>query len=322
MTAALLWASRSTNRVLDVSGCTRQVTYTTNRTGAPGQLQFSPIAPGGLPIAEGDAVRFTVDGTLVFYGWVFSVSVNRWGELDVTCYDRLRYLKASASYAFYGQTAGQILQQIAGDFLLATGEIADTGAPIPSLIAQEQTCLDIIGQAVQQTLLATGAVYVLYDNGTGLSLQRADRMASHLLIGEGSQLLDFTHTSNIDQQTYNRIKLARPNQETGKADVYIAEDSSTMERWGLLQLYRSVDGAENGAQIAAQAAAMLAYYNRPLRSFKATCLGVVGLRAGQIVYLRVPEVKELEGGRYALLERVSHTFENEAHTMEIETLAL
>ena len=57
----------------------------------------------------------------------------------MTCYDQLRYLKASASYSFYAMTAGEIIRQIAEDLQLSVGQIADTGYKLPSLIEEEQT---------------------------------------------------------------------------------------------------------------------------------------------------------------------------------------
>mgnify|MGYP001859558543 CR=1 FL=1 len=322
MNTELLISSRSSGQVLEVSGCAQSITYTTNRTGSPGNLKFTLIAAENIPFSEGDPVRFAVDGTLVFYGWVFTRSVDRWGVMEVTCYDRLRYLKASASYAFYGQTAGDIIRQIAGDLQLTVGQVAETGYAIPSLIKEDKTCLDIIGDAVNQTLLNTGVVYTFFDDGDGLALQPAGSMISNILIGEGSLLTDYTYKSDIDQQTYNSVKLARPNEETGRADVFVAMDSSTISEWGMLQLYQTVDGAVNDAQVAAQAEATLAYYNRPMKTFRVSSLGVVGLRAGQMAYLQVPAVPELASGAFVLLEKVTHTFENDVHTMEFETLTL
>lgn len=322
MNTELLISSRSSGQVLEVSGCAQSITYTTNRTGSPGNLKFTLIAAENIPFSEGDPVRFAVDGTLVFYGWVFTRSVDRWGVMEVTCYDRLRYLKASASYAFYGQTAGDIIRQIAGDLQLTVGQVAETGYAIPSLIKEDKTCLDIIGDAVNQTLLNTGVVYTFFDDGDGLALQPAGSMISNILIGEGSLLTDYAYKSDIDQQTYNSVKLARPNEETGRADVFVAMDSSTISEWGMLQLYQTVDGAVNDAQVAAQAEATLAYYNRPMKTFRVSSLGVVGLRAGQMAYLQVPAVPELASGAFVLLEKVTHTFENDVHTMEFETLTL
>ena len=191
---------------------------------------------------------------------------------------------------------------------------------IPSLIGENQSCLDIIGQAVNQTLLNTGVMYVFFDNGQGLSLQEAGKMVSNILIGEKSLLTDYTYQSDMDQQTYNSVKLSRPDEETGHTQVFEARDSQSIERQGLLQLHQSVDSAAGDAQILAQAT--LSYYNRPMKTFKVSALGVVGLRAGQMAYMQVANVPELSGGGFVLLEKVTHTFENDLHTMEFETLTL
>ena len=206
----------------DLTPSAQSVTWTTNRTGSPGTLKFTLILKDSVPFSEGASVRFSDDGEVQFFGWVFTISRDRWGVVEVTCYDRLRYLKASASYAFYAQTAGEIITQIAGDMQITTGALADTGYPIPSLIKQEETCLDIIGAAVEQTLLNTGTLYVFYDDGTGLALQEAASMISNVVIGDESLLTEYTYKTDIDEQTYNSVKLARPNEETGRTDVFIA----------------------------------------------------------------------------------------------------
>lgn len=322
MKTELIIASKKTGKMLECSRCVQEITYTTNRTGSPGQLDFTIIKAGELSFLEGDVVRFSVDGQLVFYGWVFTKTKDRWGVINVTCYDRLRYLKANASYAFYGETASSILKQIAGDFQLDLGEVADTGYAIPSLLEEDQCCIDIINDAIQQTLLNTGKIYVLYDNGKGLSLKAPEDMKSNVLIGEKSLLTDYTYKTDIDEQTYNSIKLVRPNEETGRADVYIVQDSSTIGRWGLLQLYQTVDGDANEAQIMAQAQSSLKYYNRRMRTLSFSSLGVVGLRAGMMVLMKVPDLGDISLDQYVLLEKVTHTFRSDDHTMEIETLAL
>ena len=322
MSYELILSSRASGRAWDAAPSTRQVTLQSDRTGGPAVLKFSLLKAGDLSFTEGDSVRLSVDGQLQFFGWVFTKAKDRWGVIDVTCYDRLRYLKANASYAFYSQTAGDIIRQIAGDLQLSTGGIADTGYPIPSLVEEDQSCLDIIETAVQQTLLNTGDVYVFYDDGSGLALRRPEDMISNVVIGDGSLLTDYTYKTDIDERTYNSVKLARPNKETGRADVFIAQDSGTIAQWGLLQLYQTVDGDVNDAQVRAQAAASLAYYNRRMRTLKVSSLGVPGLRAGQMVFMGVQGLGDINLNQYVLLDRVTHTWENDRHTMEFETLAL
>lgn len=322
MTTELLIANKTSGKIWECSNSVSTVSWETERTGSPGKLTFTIIKSGDLSFTEGDVVRFSVDGQLQFYGWVFTKSKNRWGEIAVTCYDRLRYLKANASYGFYGQTAGQIIQQIAADLQVDVGAIADTGYQIPSLVEEDQSCLDIIESAVQQTLLNTGNIYVFYDDGNGLALQQPSSMISNVLIGEGSLLTDYEYKTDIDSQTYNSVKLARPNEETGMADVVESQNSDTIGQWGLLRLYQTVDGDVNLAQMEAQANATLQYYNRRLRTLSVETLGVPGLRAGMMVLMKVPGLGDINLDQYVLLEKVSHTWTNDEHTMTFETMAI
>lgn len=322
MKTELLIANKSSGKIWECSNSVKTVSWETNRTDSPGKLTFTIIKSGDLSFTEGDVVRFSVDGQLQFYGWVFTKSKDRWGVIDVTCYDRLRYFKANASYAFYGQTAGAIIQQIAGDLQVDVGTIASTGYAIPSLVEEDQSCLDIIGSAVQQTLLNTGDIYVFYDDGNGVALRRPEDMISNVVIGEKSLLLDYTYKTDIDEQTYNSVKLARPNKDTGMADVFMDQDSNTIAQWGLLQLYQTIDGDVNDAQVKAQAAASLQYYNRRMRTLSVESLGVPGLRAGMMVLMKVPYLGDINLDQYVLLEKVTHTWENEIHTMKFETLEI
>ena len=322
MTTELLIANKTSGKIWECSNSVSTVSWETERTGSPGKMTFTIIKSGDLSFTEGDVVRFSVDGQLQFYGWVFTKSKNRWGEIAVTCYDRLRYLKANASYGFYGQTAGQIIQQIAADLQVDVGAIADTGYQIPSLVEEDQSCLDIIESAVQQTLLNTGNIYVFYDDGNGLALRQPADMISNVLIGEGSLLTDYEYKTDIDSQTYNSVKLARPNEETGMADVVESQNSDTISQWGLLRLYQTVDGDVNLAQMEAQANATLQYYNRRLRTLSVETLGVPGLRAGMMVLMKVPGLGDINLDQYVLLEKVSHTWTNDEHTMTFETMAI
>ena len=109
MTTELLIANKRTGQIWEVYNCVEEATWTTNRTGSPGKFEFTLIKSGNIAFLEGDIVRFSVDGQLQSYGWVFTKEKDRWGVIKVTCYDRLWYFKANASYAFYDMTVGQII---------------------------------------------------------------------------------------------------------------------------------------------------------------------------------------------------------------------
>ena len=322
MKTELLIANKRSGKIWECSNCVTTASWETNRTDSPGKFTFTLQKAGDIDFLEGDVVRFSVDGQLQFYGWVFTKEKDRWGVIDVTCYDRIRYLKANASYSFYNMTAADIIKQIAGDLQVDVSDLAVPPYAIPSLIEEDQSCLDIIGSAVQQTLLNTGDIYVFYDDGNGLCLKRPEDMMSNVMIGDLSLLTEYTYKTDIDEQTYNSVKLARPNEETGRADVFIAQDSYNIGQWGLLQLYQTVDGDMNDAQIQAQATASLEYYNRRLRTLKVDSLGVPGLRAGQMILMRIKELGDISLDQYVLLEKVTHTWENNLHTMSFETLEI
>lgn len=321
MTYELIVLEKRTGKSWDIAPQTQKVTYTTNRTGSPGTLKFT-VNASGISFVEGDSVRFSVDGQVVFLGWVFTKSRDRHAVIDVTCYDQLRYLKASASYCFVGRTAGQIIQEIAQDFQLAVGTLDDTGYPIPTLIKEDKSCLDIISAAIQQTLLATGKLYTFFDDAGRLSLREAGSMVARGVVGEGSLLLDYTYKTDIDEHTYNSVKLVRPNEATGRGDMFQAVDSANIARWGLLQLYQTVDEALNDAQAAAKAQAMLSYYNRRWRTLKVSALGLLGLRAGQMLMMDVPHLGDIHLFNLVLLEKVTHTFEHDVHTMDFDVQEL
>lgn len=322
MTTELLITNRRLGKLWNIANITEAATWETNRTGAPGVFKFSLIKSGDIDFSEGDQVKFSVDGQLQFFGFVFTKEKDRWGVIDVTCYDRLRYLKASASYAFYGQTAGQIIRKIAADFQLSVGAIDDTGYAIPSYIQDNKTCLDIIGGAVQQTLLNTGKVFVFFDDGNGLALREAGKMISDVVIGEKSLLTDYKYKTDIDQQTYNSVKLVRPNKTTGRVDAFEAIDSATISEWGLLRLYQTIDENVNDAQAKSQVQTTLKYYDRRMRTMHISSIGVPGLRAGQMVLMKIPGLGDINLDQYVMLEKVSHTWENDKHTMEFDTFAI
>ena len=159
---------------------------------------------------------------------------------------------------------------------------------------------------------------MFYDNAGALTLIEAKDMYLNVLIGDESLATEFTYRRDIDSDTYNRIKLVRPNSETGMADTYIVEDTSTQEKWGLLQYYDQVDENMNEAQIQQMCEMYLQYYNRVVQELSIDALGVPGLRAGMIVPVKLSAVDSLSVSRLLLAEKVTHKFDGEDHTMSID----
>jgi len=316
--------------VMEMSDLVGSITITLNRTGSPGKMEFTWRKVPGTSFNEGDSVLFTVNGRTIFFGYIFTKEKDRWHNFRVTCYDQIRYLKANRSYVFTGMTTGAIIKKIVNDLnadtsparpRLKAGVIDDTGYRIPSLIFENKTCLDMISRAVEETLLNTGKFYVFYDSAGSLNLQQSNNIRHHELIGVGSRATDYTYKTDIDKDTYNHIKLVRPNEETGRGDVYIHKDSDNINKWGLLSLYEVVDENMNPAQINAKAETMLEYYNRTMRNISfSKCLGVLGLRAGAMIMVDIPDLGDIALNQsWMLVDKVTHYFENDLHTMDFES---
>ena len=304
--------------ITEYSGLTEKVEWMTERYDQPGKLTFTCIEEGGASIDVGSAISFSVDGMLLFKGYVFIVEQNQDGEINYTAYDQLRYLKANASYAFEAMTLTQIIQRIAADFGLVCGSLEDTGYAFPCLLKDNTSCLDIIFDALEETTLQTGRIFNFFDDGGQLILREAKNMYVNTLLGDGSLVTDYTHKRDIDSDTYNRIKLVRPNSETGRADTYVVEDTETQGKWGLLQYYDEVDENLNEAQIGQMCQAYLQYYNRVLQTISLDSMGVKEVRAGSIIPVKISRIMDLSVSRLLLVEKATHTFEGDVHTMTVE----
>lgn len=289
------------------------IKWSTERKGSPGKLTFSCIADEVLDIQEGNMVSLLVDGTGVFYGYIFKKSTKKDGILQVTCYDQLRYFKNKDTYCYTGKTAAQLLKMICGDFMLSCGSLEDTNYIIPQRSESNKTLFDIIQTALDLTLLNTKELYVLYDDFGKITLKNISSMKTGILIDEETGQ-DFDYESSIDEQTYNQIKLDYDNEKTGKREVYFLEDSSNIKKWGILQYYDTLKEGENGDE---KAATLLSYYNKKSRHLKVNgAWGDIRVRAGALPYIRFT-LGDVTVNSFMLVEQAVHEFKNNEYTMDL-----
>ena len=219
----------------------REIEFTTNRMDSPGKLKFTCLEDGPIGIPEGSSVEYLVDGMKLFKGFVFTIERTRDGETSYTAYDQLRYLKSNASYSLDNMSFEQILTRIAGDFGLTVGTLEETGYVFPTFLKEDEDCLNIVFDALSETIVQTGKIFILYDKAGELTLVEAKNWFTNTMVGDGSLVTDYTYKRDIDSDTYNRVKLVRKNEKSGRTDVYVHEDTDTIKKWGLLQYYDEVD---------------------------------------------------------------------------------
>lgn len=292
------------------------VTIEWERKGQPGKLVFEVVKSAGLSFQEGDPCRFSVDGTPVFYGFVFEKS--RKGSnpnvIKVTVYDQLYYLKNKDTYVYEGKTATEVIKMIAEDFQLNVGTLENTGYVIPSRVEDNQTLFDIIQTALDETLKATGQMFVLYDAAGKLTLKNIGSLKLNMLVDDETAG-DFDYKSSIASQTYDKIKLSFENKDTGKREIYIAQDSSHINQWGVLQYYEKLNSSANAK---AMADALLSLYNTKTRTLKLQdVLGDIRVRGGSLLVTMLG-LGDINVSNYLMAEQVKHTFRDGQHLMDLK----
>ncbi|WP_307745981.1 hypothetical protein [uncultured Phascolarctobacterium sp.] len=289
------------------------ITLTTERYGTPSKLTFKVIDDGVLKFEEGNAVNFDYNGTPMFYGFVFTKKRDKQDVITVTCYDQLRYLKNKDTYVYENKTASELIQLIANDFNLQTGEIDDTKYKIASRVEDNQTLFDIIQNALDLTMENKKEIYVLYDDYGKITLKSLENMRVNILI-DAETAENFNYASSIDDNTYNKIKLVYDNGETGKRDVYITQHGENINKWGVLQYYDTLQEGENGK---AKAEALIQLYNQKTRTLQIkNALGDVNVRAGSLIGVSL-DLGDVVLNNYMLVESCKHRFNLDEHFMDL-----
>lgn len=289
------------------------ITWSTERKNTPGQLTFKVVKDDIINFTEGDAVRMKVNGTGVFYGFVFKKKRDKSNIITVTAYDQLRYLKNKDTYVYTNKTASELITMIAADFQMNTGFIEDTEFKIASRVESNTSLFDMIQNALDLTLQNMKYMYVLYDDFGKLTLKGLDNMRLNLLIDEETGE-NFDYESSIDDETYNRVKLTFDNEKTGKREVYIAQSGANINQWGVLQYYDTLKEGENGQ---AKADALLELYNAKTRNLTVkNAFGDVRVRAGSMVVV-ILNLGDIQVKNLMLVEKCKHEFKESQHLMTL-----
>ena len=294
------------------------IEWTTERKGVPGKLTFKVLKDEVLDFSEGSAVRLKENDDEIFFGFIFKQQRSKEQLVTVTAYDQLRYLKNKDTIVYENKTANQFIQMIASDYKLNVGTLENTNYIIGSRIEENTSLFDMIQNALDLTLTNTGEMFVLYDDFGKLNLRNISSMSvgtpeAYLMIDEETGE-NFECTSSIDDNTYNKIKLTYDNESTGIREVYIAQDSSNINRWGILQYFDTLKKGENGQ---AKADALLKLYNKKTRNLKFTnVLGDNRVRAGSMIVVNL-DLGDVKLKNFMLVESCKHTYGESEHWMDL-----
>lgn len=289
---------------------------TWERKNVPGRLEFRVIKDQVISFAEGDLVKLLIDDAPMFQGFVFTKKRNKDGTINVTAYDQLRYLKNKDTITEENLTASDLLKRIAKDFRLQLGMVEDTGYTIETIVEENQTLFDIIQYALDETLMNTKKLFILYDDCGSLTLKNIETLKTDLLI-DAETAEDFDYESSIDTQTYNKVKIAFNNEKIGKRDLYVVQDGEHMNQWGVLQYFEE---SKTEAGVIAKADALLGLYNQKTRRLTIkNALGDKRIRAGSAIMISL-NLGDIIANQFLMVEKVTHNFKGAEYLMDMDLI--
>lgn len=300
-----------------------EITLEYNRQSSPGKLECKVMKYAGnafaqgidmnLNFQEGDSISFQVNGIPLFYGYIFQKRRSSDGVIQITAYDQLRYFKNKDTMIFGGK-ASELLTLLARDYHLQIGEAEDTVFSVENQIFDNKTLFDILQDILERTLIATGKQFVVYDDFGFLFLKDMEHMVLEDFLLNETNAKDFDYTSSIDKDTYNKIKLAVDNKETGVREIYTTQDGVNMAKWGTLQFYEKVDSKEIAMT---RLEGYLELYNRKTRSLQIKeALGDIRVKGGTGIYVNL-DLGDIIVNNRMWVEKVKHTFKENEHLMDL-----
>lgn len=291
------------------------ITWEIERRGSPSKLEFTIVMDDILEFCEGNSVRLYYKGIGIFYGYIFQKKRDKENHIKIVAYDQLRYFKNKDTYVYSNKTASELIKMLAKDFKLKYNVIEDTKYKI-SRVEENKTLFDMVLTALDDTLREKKEMFTLYDDFGRITLKNVASMKLDTVMNN-DVIEDFDYNSSIDSDTYTKIKLVRDNEETGKRDVYIAQDSTHMRSWGILQMFDTVDKNMSEAEIKQKCDILLKLYNKKTKSLSLkNVLGDIRVRAGCLVPVFL-DLGDIDLQNYMLVEKVKHTFENNSHFMDL-----
>jgi len=312
----LLIENKADGKIYEISELVSSISFSDSLNNGCSKLDFSYLFDG-IVFSNGSIVRFKYNEANIFFGYIFSFERSQENEISVVAYDQIRYLKAKDTYVIKDLRLDELITKVANQFKLRTGKLENTEYKLPVAIKDNQTYLDMIYDGISTTLLGVGRKYAFYDNFGSLDLTDIMNMKLPLIIGDGSLVYSYKYSQSIDENTYNLIKIAKDNESTGKREIYIAQDSSSFEKYGILQYFEVADKNANKEQLKAKVNTLLKLMNAETKSLSIDALGDTRVRSGNSILASISNLNMMQ---YLIVNSCKHSFKTNIHTMSLELI--
>ena len=336
---SMLLQDSQTGHIYDVSDLVSDILWETQISGQPGKLTFNIEDDDEINFKRGSTITYKVtkDGveTGCFFGYVFTSEMSDDSQIQVTCYDQLRYLQNKDFYVVENKTASQVFEMVCLNNQLKNYKVIDAATSvIPPRIHDGVSMFDIIDWGIGHELRTSKKWFMIRDNfGTLEFIDIANLYIppKELSLTDKSNIYGFKYSASIDSDTYNQVKIMQENRENKKGKVVksggkvvsrdfgFSKSDVSINQWGLLQYFEKSDKHLNPAQLQMYADSILSQKNREKTTFSVVCEGDLRVNSGSQVFIFVDKVKnELPDYYKFLVTACAHRFSNQEHTMELQ----
>lgn len=306
------------NKIFDISDSIGDLQISSWIEDQPGKCTFTVYKSNTLAFWEGATITIMIDGKGVFKGYIQKKERNSDTKIiKCTAYDQLLYWKSKDMKKIEDMTSDQVFEMLCKERQLKYEVIDKSNYICTSRIAKDESLYEMMKYALYDTHINSGKWFIIRDNFGVLNHINITSLRTNLIFGDNSGITDFSYSSDISSDTYNYIKLYKDNDDSGKRETYTVEDSTTIARWGQLQLYEGVNDNMTPAQIEERAKNLLKYHNTVKRTLKLECLGDFNVFAGSIIRCSIYDLGDLSINSDLLVTECVHKITNDEHTMSL-----
>lgn len=315
MDITVLYQDLRKGRFYDISDIVISANISTALKDQPSSLELEVHNKEGVTFPNGSIVSLKMGDYPVFYGFQFKAGGQEDGNVELTFYDQLRYLKYKDSLALGNNTIGNIFSMICRAKGLRHRVVHTSPYVLPAKLYDNKTYYEMLSDMILQVFIMTGTRLMIRDNFGVLELIDVASLRTNLFYGDGSLLSSFEYEVSIDGETYNMIKLQKEDNETKEVETHEVVDEDSIKYWGQLLYYEKVD--EN-THLVSHAKNLLSLKNREERTLSLEVVGDIRLRAGVGILVGIDDIKgDFSPLRYYLITECDHEI-TDTHVTKLE----
>jgi hypothetical protein len=304
------------SKAYDISKSVGKISWKGSATNAPRSLSFEYYGPQSIRFTGGEQILLVnPKGAKLFNGIVLEVNENiKKYTQEIVSYDPLIYAANNEdSYVFSNQRAHEIHNIICKTLGLKVGRSESAPYVIGSLVCDGTTLYDMIQKAIKTTFEQTGERFYMRYNAQNNASDFFNRRTN-------TTLWKFEHSKNIEEfnlgfnisDIRNQVKLVCKDGDN--IITSLAKDPNSQSKFGVFQLYESINEKLNQAQLNQRATSLLASKRNGSKNINLKVMGVDSVISGEAIIVTIPH---LNISKAFYVQNDNHTFIEGYHSMDL-----